>query len=112
MPRLATMIPVRASIAIILIAACVPLQAGETMASTVPSDMRWRIFCDTASGTAFRFPYEFTIPDQYRGALRRSGTVSISYPKGTSPEKVRELTALLERYRRSDRSVPPVRNHA
>ena len=91
MPRLATMIPVRASIAIILIAACVPLQAGETMASTVPSDMRWRIFCDTASGTAFRFPYEFTIPDQYRGALRRSGTVSISYPKGTSPEKVREL---------------------
>lgn len=41
--------------------------------------MRWRVFCDKATGTAFRYPYELFPVDQYKGNLRRERRLSESF---------------------------------
>lgn len=60
--------------------------------------MRWRIFRDYDSGTAFRFPYGYRIPDQYRGDLVRPGEghgggegVMITVKGDIDPAKLAEL---------------------
>lgn len=50
------------------------LAAASSSAGTEDTyPMRWRIFRDPVSATSFRFPYDYRMPDQYRGDLVRPG---------------------------------------
>jgi hypothetical protein len=61
------------------------------------SPMRWRVFCDVTSQTAFRFPYQYSFPNQYLGALKRcdDGRVAIRI-ESDKPLDEQELKRLIQ----------------
>jgi len=57
-------------------------------------EMRWRVYCDREAGVSFRFPYDYQIPNQYRGALNRPGggrsvSIAIEGSEELTPEQIR-----------------------
>ncbi|MFW5830307.1 MAG: hypothetical protein ACOCXA_08615 [Planctomycetota bacterium] len=60
------------------------------------SGMRWRVFSDAESATSFRFPYDYRMPDQYRGVLMRPDRkFPITHAPGRQPGQ-EEIGRLVE----------------
>lgn len=62
-------------LAVLALAACTSLAAldggGREPGSDPKWAMRWRVYCSTADGIAFRYPYTYFPVDQYKGELNR-----------------------------------------
>ena len=56
---------------LVLIVACVGFAAAASSSGDDEWKMRWRICADYSAGFAFRYPYEYFIPEQYASELVR-----------------------------------------
>src|SRR4051812_11994610 len=74
-------------LAVLVLVAAATAAVAETAEDT-RFPMRWRVFCDAKTGTAFSYPYDLFPVDQYKGDLGKErayemeGTVTLTDENG------------------------------
>ncbi len=87
-----------------LVFLAVPISWG---ASDDGHPMRWRVFYDVTSGSSFRFPYDYRIPDQYAGNLVAPGGGGGGAQRLTVDPAIAQDPKALEAFIRAARQVDP-----